>query len=252
MRWVLGAAAVVALVASGCAGRGTVRRVEADVERLRAELADARAARESSDGELARARGEIAALDARTREQDGSARALAAEVSRLTERLGAAEEAIRRLRSSTEAPAPPASASPAAAEASDRSARTPRAATPERAYAAALATLRAREHGQAVLDFLEFIANHPGHPLVANAQYWIGEAYYVQRDFRQAILEFRKARELGPGKAADALLKIGLCYWSLRDHARARQTWREVVRDYPGSAAAETARAQLGVRTIAR
>ncbi len=70
----------------------------------------------------------------------------------------------------------------------------------------------AREHGQAVLDFLDFIAKYPKHPLVANAQYWIGEAYYVQRDYRQALVEFQKVLESAPGsaKAGDALLKIGL------------------------------------------
>ena len=73
-----------------------------------------------------------------------------------------------------------------------------RALTPEQAYSAALATFRAREHGQAVLDFLDFIAKYPRHPLVANAQYWIGEAYYVQHDYRQAQAEFQKVLERPP------------------------------------------------------
>jgi tol-pal system protein YbgF len=122
-----------------------------------------------------------------------------------------------------------------------------RAESPEHAYAAALATFRAREHGQAVLDFLDVIAKHPRHPLAANAQYWIGEAYYVQRDYRQALAEFQKVPEVAPGsaKAADALLKIGLCQRNLRDEARARQTWQRVVRDFPQSEAAIKARGFL-------
>lgn len=53
----------------------------------------------------------------------------------------------------------------------------------QRGYDMAMANSRAREHGQAVLDFLDFIARYPSHPLASSAQYWIGEAYYVQRDY---------------------------------------------------------------------
>ena len=114
-------------------------------------------------------------------------------------------------------------------------------------YGAALATFRAREHGQAVLDFLDFIAKYPAHPLVANAQYWIGEAYYVQRDFRQAMSEFQKVLKTAPGslKAGDALLKIGLCQRQLRDEARARLTWQRLIREFPRSESAAKARAYL-------
>ena len=65
-----------------------------------------------------------------------------------------------------------------------------------------------------MLDFLDFIAKYPKHPLVANAQYWIGEAYYVQHDYRQAQTEFQKVLKTAPGsaKAGDALLKIGYCH----------------------------------------
>src|SRR5512138_2198250 len=113
-----------------------------------------------------------------------------------------------------------------------------RAGNPEQEYSAALATFRSREHGQAVLDFIDFIAKHPKHPLASNAQYWIGEAYWAQRDYRQALVEFEKVSEYGPGKAPDALVKIGLCHARLRDAARAEQAWQRVIREYPKSEAA--------------
>ena len=46
-----------------------------------------------------------------------------------------------------------------------------------------------------MLDFIDFIAKYPKHPLAANAQYWIGEAYWAQRDYRQALVEFEKVFE---------------------------------------------------------
>ena len=103
------------------------------------------------------------------------------------------------------------------------------------------------EYGQAVLDFLDFIATYPKHPLAANAQYWIGEAYYVQRDYRHALEEFRRVVEMAPSSrsAADALLRIGLAYTNLRDNSRAQMVWQRVVREYPASEAAGKARALL-------
>jgi tol-pal system protein YbgF len=152
-------------------------------------------------------------------------------------------------------PAPPATPPVLRATPTPRRPVEPPSRTPgaERTYQAALATFRAREHGQAVLDFLDFIAKHPGHPLVANAQYWIGEAYYAQRDYRQAMVEFAKVPEIAPAsaKAADALLKIGLCHRHLRDETRARQTWERVTHEFPQSEAAAKARGFLSVEASA-
>jgi tol-pal system protein YbgF len=117
----------------------------------------------------------------------------------------------------------------------------------EQAYAAALNTFRAREHGQAVLDFLDFIAKYPKHALAPNAQYWIGEAYFVQRDYRQAVLEFQRVIEMAPRtpKAADALLRLGMCHANLREASPAAEAWQRLVRDYPRSDAAGKARSFL-------
>src|SRR5207245_8998051 len=102
-----------------------------------------------------------------------------------------------------------------------------RATGAEKASAAAMATFRAREHGQAVLDLLDFLSRYPQHPLAGAAQYWVGEAYYVQHDYRQALVEFQKVLEFGHGKTPEALVKIGLCHLNLRDPNRARQRSEE-------------------------
>ena len=123
---------------------------------------------------------------------------------------------------------------------------------PEQEYAAALATYRAREHGQAVIEFKDFIAKYPKHPLAGNAQYWIGEAYWAQRDYRQALVEFEKVSEYGPGKAPDALVKIGLCHARLREVTRAQQAWQRVIREYPRSEAAGLAQSLLRTNAATR
>src|SRR3989304_5973461 len=81
-----------------------------------------------------------------------------------------------------------------------RPAEPDRPATPsdpaDQLYSAALANFRAHEHGQAVLEFTGFIARNPQHPLAANAQFWVAEAYYLQRDYRQAVAEPVKGARL--------------------------------------------------------
>ena len=126
------------------------------------------------------------------------------------------------------------------------------AGNPEQEYAAALATYRAREHGQAVIEFKDFIAKYPKHSLAGNAQYWIGEAYWAQRDYRQALIEFEKVFEHGQAKAPDALLKIGLCHLRLNDVPRAQQAWQRVVNEYPKSEPATMARSLIATHSSAR
>jgi tol-pal system protein YbgF len=234
-----------------------VNRLQADIARLHAELADTRTAQGLAAREIQRAREDLQGLDARTRELGAGVRATSEELARLAARVEAADEAIRKTRAQLEAlPAPaaatPAPAAPAERRTEPRDAREPRAGGAEQAYAAALATFRAGEHGQAVLDFIDFIGKYPRHPLAGNAQYWIGEAYYVQHDYRQALLEFQKVVEMGAAKVPDALVKVGLCYWGLRDPGRARAAWQKAVREHPGSEASATARSLLRRHAAAR
>jgi tol-pal system protein YbgF len=103
------------------------------------------------------------------------------------------------------------------------------------------------EQGQAVLDFEELVQTYPGDPLVASAQFRIGEAFYSARDFERAALEYRKAIDLAPkGKdTPQALLRLGLAYRAQKREADARQAWNQLVRDFPDSDATEEARRAL-------
>jgi tol-pal system protein YbgF len=98
-----------------------------------------------------------------------------------------------------------------------------------------------------VLDLLDFLGRYPKHPLAPAAQYWIGEAYFLQRDYRQAIVEFEKVLEHGTtnSKVPDALLRAGMAWRRLRDPERASQAWQRVVHEFPRSEAAQRARTLL-------
>jgi tol-pal system protein YbgF len=146
------------------------------------------------------------------------------------------------------APAPrvaaPAAPAPAPAAPPSRNAEA------DRIFAAALAKLRAGDDGQAALEFTEFVAQFPGHPQAAAAQNHIGEAYYRQRDYQQAMGEYQKTVDgyTQAAQVSEALLKIGLCQRSLGDTARAKASWEQVVKQFPKSDAARQARALLAAR----
>jgi tol-pal system protein YbgF len=258
------------LLAGGCASRASVQEIQQDVSRVRAALTDVRLAQDLVSADLARVLAELRSLEARAAETQERLRVSSSELGQLHARVQAVEDDVRKSKAAVATrpsitivhpPAvttPPAVLTPPAALPAAPDAERPRDVVgdepAEQTYAAALNTFRAREHGQAVLDFMDFIAKYPKHALAPNAQYWIGEAYYVQRDHRHALVEFRRVVEMAPqaSKAADALLRMGMCHASLGEPTLAAETWQRVVRDYPRTEAAAKARSFLRARGRSR
>ena len=79
-------------------------------------------------------------------------------------------------------------------------------------YQAAFALLKNSQYDQAIQAFQSFLSTYPTSPLADNAQYWLGEAYYVNRSFPEALAAFQKVVDKYPQsrKVPDALLKVGL------------------------------------------
>lgn len=121
------------------------------------------------------------------------------------------------------------------------------AAGEQRAYDAAFEALKAGQYEPAISQFNDFLNTYPRSPLAENAQYWLGEAHYVTRDYGQAVSAFRRVGEQWPGsrKAADALLKLGFAQYELKQFDEARQTLSEVVARFPGTDAARLAQERL-------
>ena len=223
---------------------------------MRSQLTEVRAAQDLVAKDLARLLAELRTFDARSADTDGALRESSVELARLRARLDAAEAEMRQAKSAASTrsavkvvPAPPPVAPPAALPVPTKDDRRAAASDEpaEQAFAAALNTFRAREHGQAVLDFLDFLAAHPAHALAPRAQYWIGQAYFEQRDYRHALVEFHRVVVMAPASeaAADALLRIGMCHARLRETAPAMAAWERLVREHAASDAAVDARALL-------
>jgi len=262
---------VAAAALAGCtSGRGA--QTPQDAPPARVTLADVKNAQDAQAQEIARLGGDVKAMDAQQAFLVAEIKNLNEQIAKLKSSLSEAEGAMRSLRATPvppeSRPAPPFVPPPAPALAPEPiPAPAPRPAAPaagapapaappsrdaeaEGLFAAALAKLRAGDAGQAALEFTEFVVQYPTHPQAAAAQNHIGEAYYRQRDYRQAMAEFQKTVDgyTQAAQVSEALLKIGLCQRALGDAARAKASWEQVVKQFPKSDAARQARTLLASR----
>lgn len=156
---------------------------------------------------------------------DGARRQQRDQYVDLDRRLQAAEERAEQLAQST------------ATAASD----------PQAVYQVAFDLLKSGQYAAARQAFEAFLAAHPSHDLAANAQYWLGEAHYVERQYEAALAAFERVLTTYPQarKGPDALLKVGYCQYELQRFGAARATLTRVVQEYPGSEAAREAAQRL-------
>jgi tol-pal system protein YbgF len=114
-------------------------------------------------------------------------------------------------------------------------------------YQKALDTLLSGNPMRSQKMFKQFIDQHPQSPLLPNAYYWLGESYYVQKQFAQSILAFKEVSNQFPDdpKASDALLKMGYAYANLDQDSNARFYLKTLVKKYPDSKSAKLAQKRL-------
>jgi len=114
-------------------------------------------------------------------------------------------------------------------------------------YRAAVDLVKAGKHVEAQAALHAFLKAYPRHDYADNAQYWLGEDFYAQKDFTHALAEFRATIETYPrgNKVPDALLKVGYCYQALGQSDKARAVLEQVVSLYPKSEPASLASKRL-------
>jgi len=118
---------------------------------------------------------------------------------------------------------------------------------PEAQYQAAFNLMKDGKYDEAVTALKDFLAKNPQHELAPNAMYWLGEAYYVRRDYPAALTAFQGLLTDYPGnrKTPDALLKVGFCQAELKRPGPARTALARVVQEFPDTPAAAEAKARL-------
>lgn len=106
---------------------------------------------------------------------------------------------------------------------------------PEKIYNQAYNELKKANYVKAEEYLILFMNDFSEHELAGNAQYWLGETYYVRGDFEKSAVAFAKCYEqYGKGnKGADCLLKLGLSMASLGNTAEACVAFKSLDQEYP-------------------
>jgi tol-pal system protein YbgF len=117
----------------------------------------------------------------------------------------------------------------------------------ESAYAAAYELFKDGKFDKGREAFQNFLKQYPDTEYSDNAQFWIGECYYFEKKYENAILEYEKVAKNYPDgdKVPYALLKQGIAFMNLGDKASAKLILQRVINDYPNTNQARTAKATL-------
>ncbi len=141
---------------------------------------------------------------------------------------------------------PPASANPSLpqAGAADGSAKD--------LYATAYGLLLAQDYAAAEAAFEEFLKRFPNDALAGNAQYWLGETFYVRGNFKAAAAAFLKGYQsyARSQKASDSLLKLAMSLDRLGQRDAACQSFSELNTRYPNAPGAVRSRADSERRRL--
>ena len=114
-------------------------------------------------------------------------------------------------------------------------------------YEAALNQFKAGKYKEAAAGFGTFVQKYPDSSLAPNAQYWLGNAWYAQRDCKRAIeaQSVVTTRYADSPKAPDAWLAIATCQQEMGNPTGAKRSLESVLAKYPTAPAADTARERL-------
>lgn len=114
-------------------------------------------------------------------------------------------------------------------------------------YASAYQTFKNGNYLKAREAFQSFLAAYPAGEYSDNAQFWIGECYFLEKKYEKAILEYEKVTKKFPSsnKVPYALLKQGISFQNLGDKVSAKLLLQQVIKDYPNTSQARIARSKL-------
>jgi tol-pal system protein YbgF len=111
----------------------------------------------------------------------------------------------------------------------------PAGGTPKEQYDQAFGLLRKGDYANAEVALSAFLKANPGNELAGNAQYWLGETYYVRGDLQKAAVAFLDGYRTYPknSKAPDNLLKLGIAMGRLNQKTEACAALGRLISEYP-------------------
>ena len=119
-------------------------------------------------------------------------------------------------------------------------------------YNTAFAALKEGRYAESARLFAAFADRYPNGEYADNAQYWLGESYYVTGNYRIALDAFQKLVGRFPqsSKAPDAKLKLGFTHYELKQWDAAQSMLAEVTREYPNTTVSRLAENRLRAMRI--
>lgn len=117
----------------------------------------------------------------------------------------------------------------------------------KREFDEALARMRQADFAGGAAALNTFLKKYPATGYKESALYWLGNAHYGLRDYKESISRFRALLAMAPQhmRAPEALLSIANCHSELKETKAARKTLEDLVKAYPDAEAAQVARERL-------
>ncbi|MES2102121.1 MAG: tol-pal system protein YbgF [Pseudomonadota bacterium] len=117
----------------------------------------------------------------------------------------------------------------------------------KRQYDEAMELLRKSDFAGTVNALSAFRKRYPSSGYTDSALFWLGNAQYGVRQYKEAIASFRALVSAAPdnAKAPEAMLAIANCQAELKDGKGARKTIDDLIKTYPKSEAAQAGRERL-------
>lgn len=109
----------------------------------------------------------------------------------------------------------------------------------EAAYRDAFEMLKAGQYETSIASFEDFLKTYPTSQYADNAQYWLGETYFVMRQFESAIAEYQRLLDAYPEsiRRPHAMLKLVYCNHELGLIERATEVLTVLKEFHPNSRA---------------
>lgn len=191
---------------------------------------------------------QLETLQARLEDTNGRLGNLSQQIAATNQELKSFREAQRQLLEAQQpAAAGPGGDSPAAGVPGPGPQPPQVGADPKALYEAAHSDYVRGSYELAIRQFQEYLDEFPNTDLSDNAAYWIGECYYRQRKFQQAVVAFDLVLERysGSDKVPSAQLKKGYSFLELGQRAQGIKELQQVIRQYSKSDEARLAAQRL-------
>lgn len=116
-----------------------------------------------------------------------------------------------------------------------------------KAYEDAVALMRGGDFDKAAAALAAFQRRYPASGYAASARFWLGNAQYARRDYKEAIANFRAFVAAAPDhpRAPEALLALANSQAEMKDTKAARKTIEDLIKAYPKSEAAQAGKERL-------